>query len=345
MTLLHGLEISEQTDLQALNSLAVSARAEFFCTVATTEQLLQALAYASERQLQVTALGGGSNVVLAGDISGLVINLGLSGISHQQVSSGQVHVSFAAGENWHQAVQYCLQQGWYGLENLSLIPGNVGAAPIQNIGAYGVELCDVFVSLQAIDTLSGDLVVMDTQACQFGYRDSIFKKPEGNRYLITEVTLALSTATDVNIHYPALANALQGTEPTPESVSAAVCHIRREKLPDPAVTPNVGSFFKNPVIGKALFDRLLSQHSGLPHFNQQDKGIKIPAAWLVDQCGYLGHRIGNVGVHEKHALVLVNFGGSGADILQLAAEIQAAVAAKFDIKLEIEPRIYGRSTT
>jgi len=345
VTILQGLEISEQADLQAFNSLAVSARAEFFCTVATTEQLLQALAYASERQLAVTALGGGSNLVLAGDISGLVIYLGLSGISHQHLGSGQINVSFAAGENWHRAVQYCLQQGWYGLENLSLIPGNVGAAPIQNIGAYGVELCDVFVSLKAIDTHSGEEVVMDKQACQFGYRDSIFKQAETNRYLITEVTLALSTTADVNIEYPALASALQGTEPTPKSVSAAVCHIRREKLPDPAVTPNVGSFFKNPVIGKALFERLLDQHSAMPHFNQEDKGIKIPAAWLIDQCGYLGFRVGNVGVHEKHALVLVNFGGSGADILQLAAQIQAAVAAKFDIELEIEPRVYGRSAT
>ena len=345
MTVPQELEISEQADLQAFNSLAVSARAEFFCTVATTEQLLQALAYASERQLAVTALGGGSNLVLAGDISGLVIYLGLSGISHQQLSSGQVHVSFAAGENWHQAVQYCLQQGWYGLENLSLIPGNVGAAPIQNIGAYGVELCDVFVNLKAIDIHSGEAVVMDKQACQFGYRDSIFKQAETNRYLITEVTLALSTAADVNIEYPALAAALQGTESTPESVSAAVCRIRGEKLPDPAITPNVGSFFKNPVIGQALFERLLDQHSAIPHFDQQDKGIKIPAAWLIDRCGYLGFRAGNVGVHEKHALVLVNFGGSGADILQLAAEIQAAVAAKFDITLEIEPRVYGRSAT
>ena len=345
MTVPQGLEIIEHANLQAFNSLAVPARAEFFCTVTTTEQLQRALAYARERQLVVTALGGGSNLVLAGDISGLVIYLGLRGISHQPLDSGQVHVSFAAGENWHQAVQYCLQQGWYGLENLSLIPGNVGAAPIQNIGAYGVELCDVFVSLQAIDTQSGEVLLMDRKACQFGYRDSIFKQAEGHRYLITEVTLLLSTTADVNIQYPALASALQGTEPTPESVSAAVCQIRREKLPDPAVTPNVGSFFKNPVISKLLCDSLLEQYSDMPHFEQQDMAIKIPAAWLIDQCGYLGLRVGDVGVHEKHALVLVNFGGSGSDILTLAAEIQTAVAVKFNIRLEIEPRVYGRSTT
>ncbi|MGB2286919.1 MAG: UDP-N-acetylmuramate dehydrogenase [Porticoccaceae bacterium] len=334
-------EIVEQADLQALNSLAVAAQAEFFCSVTTTEQLIQALNFANERQLPVTALGGGSNLVLAGDISGLVIYLDLMGISHQQLTSEQVHVSFAAGENWHSAVEYCLQQGWYGLENLSLIPGNVGAAPIQNIGAYGVELSDVFVRLEAIDTRSGLAVTMDSQACQFGYRDSIFKRSDRNHYLITEVTLALSTVAEVNIEYPALASALEGTDPTPASVSDAVCRIRRSKLPDPAVTPNVGSFFKNPIVDKQHLEQLTKDYSALPFYNQQAGDVKIPAAWLIDQCGYLGARVGDVGVHEKHALVLVNFGGSGAEILQLAAEIQAAVKARFDIALEIEPRIYG----
>jgi UDP-N-acetylmuramate dehydrogenase len=238
-------------------------------------------------------------------------------------------------------VEHCLQQGWYGLENLSLIPGNMGAAPIQNIGAYGVELCDLFVSLEAIEVSSGELVVMDKQACQFGYRDSIFKQAGKGRYLITQVTLALSSEPQVNIQYPVLAEALRGKDPSPEQVSAAVCRIRREKLPDPQNIPNAGSFFKNPVIEAELLHRLLGSNTSMPHFQQPDNRAKVPAAWLIDQCGFRGLRSGNVGVHQHQALVLVNFGGTGAEILHLAQQIQDAVQERFSIALEIEPQIYG----
>lgn len=338
-----SIEIIENADLQPFNTMAVPGRAEYFCRVDNQRQLLQALDYANHRQLPVTALGGGSNLLLAADIAGLVVHLNLTGIHAAEIAPGQFHVSFAAGENWHQAVEHCLQQGWYGLENLSLIPGNMGAAPIQNIGAYGVELCDLFISLEAIEISSGELVVMDKQACQFGYRDSIFKQAGKGRYLITLVTLALSSEPQLNIQYPALAEALQGTEPSPQQVSAAVCRIRREKLPDPQDIPNAGSFFKNPVIEAEMLHRLLESNASMPYFQQPNNRAKVPAAWLIDQCGFRGLRSGNVGVHQHQALVLVNFGGTGAEILHLARQIQQAVQERFMIALEIEPQIYGLS--
>ena len=337
------IEISPQVSLQDRNSLALPACAEYFCSVSDQAKVVEALDYARSQGLQVTALGGGSNLILAGDIAGLVIYVDLQGIRCVHSSRDQVHIEFAAGENWHRAVQYCLQQGWYGLENLSLIPGNMGAAPIQNIGAYGVELCDVFVSLQAIDMTTGQSLVMDKQACEFGYRDSIFKRQHSNRYLITQVTLALSKQPQVNLQYPALAQALATVDkPTPQMVSDAVCAIRRAKLPDPDQIANAGSFFKNPVVSSDQLEGLLQSNPQMPYFSLDSGRAKVPAAWLIEQCGFKGQRSGNVGVHQHQALVLVNFGGTGAELLALADNIQSEVQQRFAIALEIEPRIYGQ---
>ena len=337
------IEISPQVSLQDRNSLALPACAEYFCSVSDQAQVVEALDYARSQGLQVTALGGGSNLVLAGDIAGLVIYVDLQGIRCVHSSKDQVHIEFAAGENWHRSVEYCLQQGWYGLENLSLIPGNMGAAPIQNIGAYGVELCDVFVSLQAIDMTTGQSLVMDKQACEFGYRDSIFKRQHSNRYLITQVTLALSLQPQVNLQYPALAQALATVDkPTPQMVSDAVCAIRRAKLPDPDQIANAGSFFKNPVVSSDQLEGLLQSNPQMPYFSLDSGRAKVPAAWLIEQCGFKGQRSGNVGVHQHQALVLVNFGGTGAELLALADNIQSEVQQRFAIALEIEPRIYGQ---
>jgi UDP-N-acetylmuramate dehydrogenase len=250
-------------------------------------------------------------------------------------------VTFAAGENWHQMVQYCLQQCWYGLENLSLIPGNMGAAPIQNIGAYGVELCDLFVSLQAIDIDTGKTLELDREQCEFGYRDSIFKQAYKDRYLITHVCLRLSKQPNTHIQYPALAQALGDRTPTPELVGETVCRIRQQKLPDPAQLPNAGSFFKNPIVAESALERLHNHGDSVPHYLQPDGRYKIAAAWLIDQCGFRGQSRGAVGVHEHQALVLINCGGTGTELMALAAEIQNAVAVKFGIELEIEPRLYG----
>jgi len=336
-----SVEIKQHHCLQDLNSLALPAMAEYFCSASDIEESQQALAFARRLSLAVTPMGGGSNVVFAGDLPGLVLHLNLKGISHRPSGENQVEVTFAAGENWHQMVQFCLTRGWYGLENLSLIPGNMGAAPIQNIGAYGVELCDVFVSLEALEIATGNLVIFDRQQCEFGYRESIFKRAYRDRYLITQITLRLSTQPLVTITYPALAEALTAAVPTPQLVGQAVCRIRQHKLPDPEVLPNAGSFFKNPVVGESALASLHSNGSDAPCYRQADGSYKVPAAWLIDQCGFRGQRRGLVGVHEHQALVLINYGGTGTDLLALAAEIQSAVIQRFAIALEIEPRLYG----
>ncbi len=347
-----SLSIQQHISLQPYNSLALPAYAEYFCSLDGEEDLLAALEYARVNQLDVTALGGGSNLVLVGDIAGLVIHLNTKGYSHcNGAEADSVEVTFAAGENWHQAVLTTLEQGWYGMENLSLIPGNMGAAPIQNIGAYGVELEDIFVSLRAVEIASGKLCSFTKTDCQFAYRDSLFKNAARDQYIILDMTLRLSKKPQVNIRYPALQQAIAeagiNDSLTPQRVSELVCQIRRQKLPDPAVTPNAGSFFKNPLIETAAAEQLLELYPQMPNYPQPDKQTKIPAAWLIDQCGFKGMTRGPVGVHQYQALVLVNNlsegGANGSQILALAEELRAAVLARFSIALEIEPRVYGSS--
>lgn len=338
--------ILEKVSLQPYNSLALPAVAEYFCAVQTTSELCAALEFARSKNLSVTPLGGGSNVVLAGDIAGLVLSVELKGLSHK-VMGQAVEVTFAAGENWHNQVLHCLKQGWYGLENLSLIPGNMGAAAIQNIGAYGVELADLFVSLTAIDKQSGEMVKFDKTACDFGYRDSLFKNVGRDRYIIVDITLALSTEPKVNIQYPALHAAIDKHADSvaaiiPELVSAMVCEIRSAKLPDPKIIPNAGSFFKNPKVPQAQASALSQQYPHMPSYAQVNGDFKVPAGWLIEQCGLKGAVRGPVGVHQQQALVLVNSGGgSGAQLLALADEVRTAVSQRFGIDLEIEPRVYG----
>ena len=340
------LTILEKVSLQPYNSLALPAESEYFCSVDNRADLLTTLDFARSRDIAVTPLGGGSNIVLAGDVAGLVLLVDLKGVSHRR-AKGTVEVSFAAGENWHDQVQQCLQQGWYGLENLSLIPGNMGAAAIQNIGAYGVELADLFVSLTAIDKLSGEQLEFDKAACEFGYRDSLFKNAGRDRYIITEICLRLSLEPQLNIQYPTLQAACDqqlatGAEITPQLVSAMVCQIRSEKLPDPSVIPNAGSFFKNPIIAQAQALELSQQYPQMPCYQQANGECKVPAGWLIEQCGFKGAVRGPVGVHSQQALVLVNFGGgNGAQLLALADEVRAGVLEHFSIELEIEPRVYG----
>lgn len=343
---LPSTEFNLQTDvcLQHLNTLALPAQAEYFCSVDSLDQLYQALDYANRHQLPITPLGEGSNMVLAGDIKGLVIDLNLKGIEIKNKGSDKVQVNMAAGENWHHMVEYCLHRGCYGLENLALIPGTVGAAPIQNIGAYGVELSDFFVSLNAIEVNTGKLVQFSAQDCQFDYRASIFKQAALDQYIIVSLCLELSKTPMVNTEYPALKAELEGTDPSPENVFEAVCRIRREKLPDPLQIPNVGSFFKNPLVANPRVEKLLETYPTLPNYPQAQGLCKIPAAWLIEQCGYKGLRHGNVGVHDKQALVLVNFQGNGRELLALAKIIEADVKAKFGIQLDIEPRVYGHHT-
>jgi len=314
-----------------------------------------ALAFARSKSLAVIPLGAGSNVVLASDIDGLVIYVDLRGVTVKEAvdtAEDYVDVTFQAGEDWHEMVLYSLAQGWYGLENLSLIPGNMGAAAIQNIGAYGVELSDILTSLKVFDIESGQLLTLTTKECQFSYRNSVFKQSLKDKCIITEVTLRLSTQPVINLEYPALTDYFddQLASPTPHMVSEAVCNIRRSKLPDPNELPNVGSFFKNPVISAVSFTsierQLESKDVKVPGYIQSSGSVKVPAGWLVEQCQFKGVRQGSAGVHKDQALVLVNYNDSmtsdpAKDILGLADNIQRMVAAEFGIDLDIEPRIYG----
>ncbi len=339
------MEIHRGVQLQGLNTLSLPAVAGHFCTVTNDDELQEALAYSRRHSLAVTAIGGGSNLVLAGDIPGLVIRIASTGIEVVAEDDDSVQVRISAGENWHQLVLETLSRGWYGLENLALIPGCAGAAPIQNIGAYGVELCEHFVSLEALILPAGEWQSMDGEDCRFGYRDSIFKRRLRDRALITAVTLALSKRPAPRLDYPELAAALATTpDPTPQQVCEAVVALRRRKLPDPALRPNAGSFFKNPVVTDSRLRDLREIYPEMPSYPLAAGGAKIPAAWLIDRAGWKGVSRGPVGVHDRQPLVLVNQGGArGSELLALASEIAADIKRRYHITLEIEPRVLGNA--
>jgi UDP-N-acetylmuramate dehydrogenase len=333
--------------LQSLNTLAVPASARALVTVENDEELRAAIAWARAEGLPVVPLGSGSNIVLAGNLPALVVRQAARGVHLLHVGERVVQIRVAAGQNWHALVEWTLAEGFYGLENLALIPGSVGAAPIQNIGAYGVELAPFVDTVHAFDALAGSPVELTGPQCRFGYRDSIFKHEWRDRLIITAVDLRLSRQPNPNVEYPALAAYLEETgitDITPRHIFHAVVAIRASKLPDPARWPNVGSFFKNPVVTAPVALQLQRRFEGLPAYPLVDGRVKLPAAWLIDHCGWKGQRCGGVGVHPEHALVLVNYGGEdGEAVLALAARITDSVAATFDLALEIEPRVYGRA--
>ncbi len=327
------------------NTLALDARAEAFVEVANDADLADALAWARDRQLPVVPLGEGSNVVFAGDVHALVLHMASRGIEVLEQTGDTVTLRVAAGENWHGLVRWCLDEGYYGIENLALIPGTVGAAPIQNIGAYGVELEAVFLRLHALDLADGSEKVFERADCEFGYRDSVFKRGLRDRLVIASVELTLSKRPAVDISYPSLAEFFEmagESDPTPEDVFAAVVSIRSTRLPDPAREPNAGSFFKNPVLTPDEMRSLAENAQGIACYPQPDGTLKVPAAWLIERCGWKGRRRGGTGVHDQHALVLVNYGDNdGEKLLSLAREIAASVREAFGVELEIEPRVYG----
>ena len=336
-------QILKSFDLKDFNSLAIPAKAEFFCSIDSVSQLQQALVYAKQQNLKITPISGGSNLVLAADVSGLVLHINLKGVSASTVEDNTVDISVAAGENWHDFVTLCLNNGWHGLENLALIPGNMGAAPIQNIGAYGVELSHFLQSVDVVNVETGQPEVLTGEDCDFGYRTSVFKQSALDKYVITGVNLRLSTQPVAHVNYPALAELIEGHKPTPKIIFDSVCQIRRSKLPDPKEIPNVGSFFKNPIVSKQQADQLIRTYPEIPTFSVEGGLTKLAAAWLIERCGFKGKRQGKVGVHHKQALVLVNFEGNGEDVLLLAEKIKTQVAEKFAVVLEVEPRIYGHT--
>jgi UDP-N-acetylmuramate dehydrogenase len=326
--------------LTALNTLGLTAQARAGCEVQSLTDLQQLCTDPELKNWPRLVLGGGSNLVLTQDFPGLVLHMCSRGIALVgEPEAGQVRVRASAGENWHGLVEWCLAHGLGGLENLSLIPGTVGAAPIQNIGAYGVELQQVLHSVTYFDWLSQEIITLSNNECRFGYRDSIFKHALKDRAVIVEVVLALPQIWRPRLQYAELAQAMAGVaEPTAQQISAAVCAIRRRKLPDPAVLGNVGSFFKNPVLQPDAAARVRQQFPGVVSYPQADGTVKLAAGWLIDQCGWKGKRLGPMGVYSEQALVLVNHGGArGEHVLALAQQIQADVLARFGVALEPEP--------
>jgi UDP-N-acetylmuramate dehydrogenase len=337
-----ALAIREHVDLRHLNTFHVSAKARWLVTISDTAQLQGVLAWQRQQQVPFMLIGQGSNVLFKQDYPGLVIELHHRGIRKVDETATHVDVEVQAGEIWHDFVLHSLRQQWYGLENLSLIPGTVGAAPVQNIGAYGVEVKDTLLHLDALEIASGQVQRFSNTDCCFGYRQSYFKQEGKDRFIISAVTFRLSRQPQLKLDYPALKAALALVPPaeqTPQLVSDTVCAIRRSKLPDPGVLGNAGSFYWNPHITQHKYAALRADYPQMPGFADQD-GIKVPAAWLIEQAGWKGYREGEVGVHKDHALVLVNHGhATGAALVALSEKIQTSVLEKFDIQLWPEVRI------
>ncbi len=336
------MRVVRDRDLQPLNTLAVPARAEYFCAAASADELLEALAFARARDLPLQVLGGGSNVVLAERLAGLTLQICLPGKIVSDETEAAVTLRVAAGEDWHQLVVWCLQRGYYGLENLALIPGTVGAAPVQNIGAYGIEISRYVVQVEALHRADGARVVLSASECAFAYRDSVFKQRYRDQLVITHLILRLPRHSQVEVSYPALRDALQG-EPTPARIFDTVCRIRRSKLPDPVETPNCGSFFKNPLVPLTQYEALQRAYPTLPSYPTDRPDLrKLAAAWLIDQAGWKGAERNGAGVHSQQALVLTNPGRKSAGaVLELATDIQQSVRAQFGVTLELEPQLLG----
>ncbi|WP_300272830.1 UDP-N-acetylmuramate dehydrogenase [Halomonas sp.] len=333
--------IQRDHDLAHANTLGLPCVAERFTAPATLAALEEALAEARSRGWPLTLLGGGSNLILPERLPGLVVQPAMADWWREPAGEGRVRVHAEAGVNWHELVMALAARGLWGTENLALIPGSCGAAPIQNIGAYGVELADVLEAVEVLHLATGCREVMTPAACAFGYRDSIFKGALDGRVVVTRLVLALSTAPRPRLGYGDLA-ARVGTTPGALEVAEAVCAIRREKLPDPARLGNAGSFFKNPLVAARHAERLLAAFPEMPHFPQPDGRVKLAAGWLIDQCGLKGRREGHFGVHERQALVLVHFGGGSAgELLAFAERVAGRVEERFGVSLEREPRLAG----
>lgn len=337
--------LQKAVSLRAMNTFGLDARAALYFRIEHVEQLRSLWKTNLLPLASPLVLGGGSNIVFRRDYHGLVLHNGLKETRLLSDDGRFVRIRFGAGESWHDCVKYAVAQGWGGIENLSLIPGTIGAAPIQNIGAYGAELKDVFESLEAFDLQTGRIIVFDNEACAFGYRDSYFKREGKGRYCIVSVTLKLARQPELNLLYGDIQTTLSemGIErPGVQDVSAAVIRIRRSKLPDPSELGNCGSFFKNPLIPRSQFEALQAEYPDIRSFPAEGDRVKIPAAWLIEKDGWKGKRIGDTGSHARQALVLVNYGGAtGEEVAALADQIAASVQEHFGVTLEKEVNILG----
>jgi UDP-N-acetylmuramate dehydrogenase len=336
------MEIFKDHPLKAFNTFGVDAKARYFA-ISSDENEIIALLKEYDFSIPMLIIGGGSNLLFTNDFEGLIVKLNNKGISVISEDDDHVFIEAQSGEIWDDFVQFCIRKKYYGAENLSLIPGNVGSSPIQNIGAYGVELKDIFHSCKAYNIKKKKVLTYLNKDCQFGYRDSIFKRSEKNNNLVLSVTYKLSKKPLFNIEYAALKNKLEDNgvkKVTLKSIRDAVCEIRNSKLPDPAKLGNAGSFFKNPVISIKDYKEIIKSEPSLTSFSCDEKHVKIAAGSLIEKCGWKGKRVGNSGVHKDQALILVNYGNAtGKEIAELSEQIQNSVFEKYGIKLETEVNI------
>jgi len=336
------MEIINQFSLKNYNTFGIEAKAKQFVDVQSAEELKTILQqHATEKKF---ILGGGSNMLLTQDVDALVIHMGLKGKTIVKQDDDFVWVEGQAGENWHEFVLWTIDQNLGGLENMSFIPGNVGTTPIQNIGAYGTEIKDTFVSCSGMAIADQEVTTFSKDDCHFGYRESVFKNERKDQFVITSVIFKLTKRNHkINTSYGAIEDELASkgiTNPTLKEVSNAVIAIRQSKLPDPKVLGNSGSFFKNPIIAKADYDKIHQLHPDMPHYVVSETMVKVPAGWLIEQAGFKGKRFGDAGIHKNQALVLVNYGhATGQEILNVSKDIQATIFEKFGIHIEAEVNI------
>ena len=332
--------LQQNISLQSFNTFHISETTQWFARFDSTEILQQLLQNPTIQHLLKLVLGGGSNILFTKPFTGIVLKNEIKGIEKIKEDNDYVYLQVGAGEHWHQFVQYCVQHNWGGVENLSLIPGCVGAAPIQNIGAYGVEVKDVIESVEAYDVVENKFIYLLNKECYFGYRNSVFKHNYKHAHIITSVIFRLRKYPIFNIQYGAIQNALEQMQVkhlSIQAISKAVIHIRQSKLPDPAVLGNAGSFFKNPTINIIQFESLQQEHPTILGYPTYNNHIKIAAGWLIEQCGWKGYRKGNVGCYEHQALVVVNYGNaSGQEVYDFSENIIQSVQKKFGILLERE---------
>lgn len=338
-----SMKIVSDQSLKEFNTFGIDVSSKLFASVQTLEELRDVLRTPEAKSNELLFLGGGSNMLLKGDLNKFVIKLELNGIEVLEENLESVLVKSEAGVVWHQFVMYTLDKGWYGLENLSLIPGSVGASPIQNIGAYGVEIKDRFEYLEALNLETLEIERFNLSECNFGYRESVFKRDLKGKYVITSVVYRLSKSPQLNTSYGIINQQLEEmgiSDPTPKDVSNAVIAIRQSKLPDPKEIGNSGSFFKNPIVSISIAEKIKENYPNIPSYSVDDKHVKLAAGWLIEQAGWKGKQIDNYGVHKKQALVLVNYGGAtGEEIYNLSSDIINSVNEKFGVKLEREVNI------
>jgi UDP-N-acetylmuramate dehydrogenase len=337
------MQVEQNKSLQHLNTFGIGVSTKYFAEVFSPDDFRDVISDSKYKNEKKLILGAGSNILFTKNFDGLVIKNSLPGIEVLKEDAFSVWIRAAAGEVWHSFVMFCVERNLAGVENLSLIPGLIGAAPMQNIGAYGAELKETCEEVEAIHLGTGENAVFKNSDCEFGYRESIFKNKFKDEFLISRVTFKLSKIFKPKISYGDIRKTLEdmrAEDRTIKAVSEAVIKIRTSKLPDPKDIGNAGSFFKNPVVSKKKFQELISKHPLMPNYPQRNSEMKIPAGWLIEQCGWKGKRIGNAGVHAKQALVVVNYGGaSGEEVFAVAQQVQKSVIEKFGIELQTEVNI------